>query len=230
MPDSLSQINRHIIVCRACPRLVKWRQKVARYKVARFSNCSYWGKPVPGFGDPDARILIVGLAPAAHGANRTGRMFTGDRSGEWLYSTLYKFGLANLASSESADDGMKLRDCYITAVARCAPPENKPTRVEIENCQEYLLREMEALEKLRVIIALGKIAFDRSLVVIQKSGLATFQKRPEFSHNAVFTPAANMTLIASYHPSQQNTFTGKLTRKMFEGVFETALRALGSNK
>ena len=230
MPDPLSQINREIIVCRRCPRLVKWREKVAREKVSRFSSCEYWGKPVPGFGDPDARILIIGLAPAAHGANRTGRMFTGDRSGEWLYGTLHKFGLANLPDSVSAGDKMKLKDCYITAVARCAPPQNKPSVSEIRNCQEYLQRELSALRKVRVLIALGKIAFDRTLKVIEKAGVELTGQKPKFSHNAVARLSENLTLIASYHPSQQNTFTGKLTRRMFEDVFDTAIRIAGSDK
>jgi uracil-DNA glycosylase family 4 len=224
---TLGQLNSEIISCRRCPRLVEWREKVAREKVARFSSRDYWGKPVPGFGDPDARVLIVGLAPAAHGANRTGRMFTGDRSGEWLYRSLYKFGFSNQESSDSTDDGLKLTDCYITAVIRCAPPANKPLPGEIENCKPYLLDEITLLRNVRVIISLGKIPFDNTLASLTGLGIANFDRRPKFGHGAKVRVNEGLTVIASYHPSQQNTFTGKLTRPMFESVFRNARRLLG---
>lgn len=227
MPDKLSSLNAQIIRCRKCPRLVGWREKVAREKVARFSDWEYWGKPVAGFGDPEARLLIVGLAPAAHGANRTGRMFTGDRSGEWLYGTLHKFGFSNNDISLSADDGMVLTDCYVSAVVRCAPPQNKPLREETENCQPYLLEELSIFSNLRVIVALGKIAFDWTLDSIEKTGTVHLDIRPKFGHGATYKISDELTLIASYHPSQQNTFTGKLTRPMFESVFRHARKLLG---
>ncbi len=222
----LTSLNAVIISCRKCPRLVEWRERVAREKVKRFADQIYWGKPVTGFGDPKARLLIVGLAPAAHGANRTGRMFTGDRSGEWLYGTLHKFGFSNNENSLSADDDLVMTDCYITAVVRCAPPQNKPLREEIENCQTYLLEELSILSNLRVIIALGKIAFDWTLDSLEKKGLAHFPRKPHFGHGAVYEVTAGLSLIASYHPSQQNTFTGKLTKPMFEAVFRTARKLL----
>ena len=222
----LTSLNAVIISCRKCPRLVEWRERVAREKVKRFADQTYWGKPVTGFGYPKARLLVVGLAPAAHGANRTGRMFTGDRSGEWLYGTLHKFGFSNNENSLSADDDLVLTDCYITAVVRCAPPQNKPLREEIENCQAYLLEELSIHSNLRVIIALGKIAFDWTLDSLEKKGLAHFPRKPHFGHGAVYEVTAGLSLIASYHPSQQNTFTGKLTKPMFESVFRTGRKLL----
>jgi len=217
--DRIPELNQKIISCRLCLRLVKWRERVAADKVARYRNEKYWGKPVTGFGDPNARLLIVGLAPAAHGANRTGRMFTGDRSGEWLYGTLHKFKFANKPISLSANDNLRLTDCYITAVVRCAPPGNKPTKDEIENCQRYLLDEIKILKKVGVIVALGKIAFDRTIDSIEKLSIKHFDRRPKFAHGAKYRINTNLTLIASYHPSQQNTFTGKLTHKMFDEIF-----------
>lgn len=228
MADRLSSLNSKIILCRKCPRLVEWRERVAREKVARYSEWNYWGKPVPGFGDPKARLLIIGLAPAAHGANRTGRMFTGDRSGEWLYGTLHKFGFSNRENSASADDDLILTDCYITATVRCAPPQNKPAREEIEHCQPYLLEELSIFSHVRVIVALGKIAFDRTLTSLEKMGMEHFEKRPKFGHGATYGIGNKLTLIASYHPSQQNTFTGKLTRPMFESIFRNASRLIRS--
>jgi len=201
---------------------VEWREKVAREKTARFSDETYWGKPVTGFGDPDARILIVGLAPAAHGANRTGRMFTGDRSGEWLYGSLYKFHICNKQNSMSANDDLKLNNCYITAVVRCAPPANKPTKEEIENCQPYLANELEIFKNIRVIITLGKIAFDWTIYSLEKLQIKKFDRRPKFAHGAKYQISDNLDLIASFHPSQQNTFTGKLTHSMFDSIFKSA--------
>ena len=203
---------------------MEWREKVAREKVARFTDREYWGKPVPGLGDPNARLLVVGLAPAAHGANRTGRMFTGDRSGEWLYRTLHKFGFSNMDSSISADDGLKLADCYITAVARCAPPQNKLLKEEIEHCRPYLEEEFRILPNVRVVVVLGKLAFDRVVNDLLKDKVARRGKRQVFKHGAVYHLNSTITIIASYHPSQQNTFTGKLTRPMFESVFRKARR------
>ncbi len=218
----LSTLNFSIVNCRKCPRLVEWRERIAREKVARFAGQEYWGKPVSGFGDPNARLLIVGLAPAAHGANRTGRMFTGDRSGEWLYSTLHKFGFASSGTSVSAEDGLTLHDCYITAVARCAPPQNKLLRDEIENCRPYLAVEFSLLKNVRVIVALGKLAFDETTKLLRSNGVLSSDMRPKFGHGATFDITEKLTLMASFHPSQQNTFTGKLTRPMFESVFRSA--------
>ena len=212
--------------CRWCPRLVEWREKVAREKVARFQNWDYWGKPVPSLGDSTARLLIVGLAPAAHGGNRTGRIFTGDRSGDWLYRSLYKFGFANQPTSLDKNDGLKLIDCYITAVLHCAPPLNKPDPQEILNCRPYLLREWELLPRIRVIVALGKLAFDNiwSIQNFKRS------KRPAFSHGMEIPLETERTLIASVHPSQQNTFTGKLTEPMLDAVFRRARELIHGQK
>ncbi len=201
---------------------MEWREKVAHVKTARFHDERYWGKPVPGFGDPNAEILIVGLAPAAHGANRTGRMFTGDRSGEWLYGTLHKFDLSNSAVSTSADDGLTLKDCYVTAVIRCAPPANKPTKNEILNCNQYLLDELTIFHNLRVIVALGRIAFDSTIDSVGKLGMKHFDRHPQFAHGTELKINDELTLIASYHPSQQNTFTKRLTKPMFESIFRRA--------
>ena len=215
---TVNELHEVMPQCRWCPRLVEWREKVAREKVARFQNWDYWGRPVPSLGDSTARLLIVGLAPAAHGGNRTGRIFTGDRSGDWLYRSLYKFGFANQPTSFDKNDGLKLIDCYITAVLHCAPPLNKPDPQEILNCRPYLLREWELLPRIRVIVALGKLAFDNiwSIQNFKRS------KRPAFSHGMEIPLETERTLIASVHPSQQNTFTGKLTEPMFDAVFRRA--------
>ena len=215
---TVNELHEVMPQCRWCPRLVEWREKVAREKVARFQNWDYWGRPVPSLGDSTARLLIVGLAPAAHGGNRTGRIFTGDRSGDWLYRSLYKFGFANQPTSFDKNDGLKLIDCYITAVLHCAPPLNKPDPQEILNCRPYLLREWALLPRIRVIVALGKLAFDNiwSIQNFKRS------KRPAFSHGMEIPLETERTLIASVHPSQQNTFTGKLTEPMFDAVFRRA--------
>jgi len=210
------------VKCRRCPRLVAWREKVAKEKKHEFRDWDYWGKPVPSFGDANARLLIVGLAPAAHGANRTGRMFTGDSSGRWLFRALHRAGFANQPSWEKRDDGLKLIDCYITATARCAPPDNKPLPQEIENCSEYLDAELRLLKNLRVIVALGKIAFDNSLRALGRNGLKLPSPLPKFAHGAIHSLSSGLTLIASYHPSRQNTNTGKLTEKMFDEVWKEA--------
>jgi uracil-DNA glycosylase family 4 len=220
--SALEKLEREITRCKLCPRLVKWREEIAHEKVARFRDCDYWGKPIPGFGDPGARLLIVGLAPAAHGGNRTGRMFTGDRSGDWLYRSLHKFGFASQALSVSLDDGLQLKDCYITASARCAPPQNKLLPQELKNCRPYLLREIRLLRNVRVVISLGKLAFDTVYDSFRELELTSLPKRPEFGHGKEYQLNERQIVIASFHPSQQNTFTGKLTEQMFDAVFHRA--------
>ncbi len=196
-------------------------------KTKRFAEEDYWGRPVPAFGDPNAELLIVGLAPAAHGANRTGRMFTGDRSGDWLFEAMHRFGFANQPTSKSIDDGLQLTNAYISAVVRCAPPANKPERTEIEACRSYLLREMEALRNLKVVLALGKIGFDGFLAAWEGSGGQVPKPKPKFGHLAKYALSDDLHLLASYHPSQQNTFTGTLTRQMFYSVFEDVDQLIG---
>lgn len=222
----LARLNRTIVQCRKCPRLVRWREAAANKPPRRYKGESYWARPLPGFGDPEARLLIVGLAPAAHGGNRTGRIFTGDRSGDWLYGTLHAFGFSSQATSVHRDDGLKLADCYITAAVRCAPPLNKPALAEFERCRPYLVGELELLKRVRVVVALGKIAFDSFLKAYQENGGTVPKPRPRFGHGAVARLGDNLTLLGSYHPSQQNTFTGKLTREMFRSVFEKARELL----
>lgn len=226
MARTIESLQRTITRCRACPRLVEWRERVARERTKRFADQEYWGRPVPGFGDPDARILLVGLAPAAHGANRTGRMFTGDESGRWLYRALFKAGLANAPGSVSRHDGMRLKDCYITAACRCAPPQNKPLPQELTACRPFLLEEITFLSKLRVVIGLGKIGFDTAFDAIRALERTELTRRPKFSHGAVIALNPQLTLLGTYHPSQQNTFTGTLTEPMLDSVFRTALRSL----
>jgi uracil-DNA glycosylase family 4 len=216
---SVASLQDRIITCRMCPRLVEWRERVAKEKVKRFADQQYWGKPVPSFGDPQARLLVIGLAPAAHGGNRTGRIFTGDRSGDWLFRALHKSGFANQPESINRDDGLKLKGCYVTAAVRCAPPGNKPMADETENCRPYLLREIELLERLRAVVALGRFAFDAAIASV---GLKEGGKRPAFKHGVECKLRRDVTLIASFHPSQQNTFTGKLTEPMFDRIFERA--------
>jgi uracil-DNA glycosylase family 4 len=213
-------LNKEIIACRKCPRLVEWREEVARVKRKAYQDQEYWGKPVPGFGDPHARVFVVGLAPGAHGSNRTGRQFTGDASGNFLFPALYRAGFANQASAESRSDGLILTDMYIAASARCAPPDNKPSPEELNNCQPYLEREIQIIQP-RVIVCLGKIAFDRILKILAVRNL-------KFSHGAMYAilPSSFIihpsSLICSYHPSQQNTLTGKLTVKMFDDIWKKA--------
>jgi uracil-DNA glycosylase family 4 len=218
MHAELTILQSKIVACTRCPRLRDYIREVARVKRRAYLEQDYWGKPVPSFGDPDARVLILGLAPGAHGANRTGRMFTGDKSGEFLYRALYETGFANQPTSISRDDGLVLTGAYISASAHCAPPDNKPTREELRNCRPYLERELKLLKNVHVVVALGRIAFDTYLSIVGK--------RAKFGHNAVH--AFNPILIASYHPSQQNTSTGKLTATMLREVFENA-RAKISN-
>lgn len=219
---SLAQLQRTIIGCSECPRLVRWRERVAQEKVRRFVNRPYWGKPVPSFGDPKARLLIIGLAPAAHGGNRTGRMFTGDRSGDWLYRALHKFGFANQPTSVSRNDGLKLKDCYITASLRCAPPQNKPLTKELQNCRPYLLHELQLLKNVGVVVALGKLAYDVTFGAFKELEMTNLKSKPLFRHGVLVGLNDALTLIGSYHPSQQNTFTGKLTEEMFDEVFRQA--------
>jgi uracil-DNA glycosylase family 4 len=222
----LADLHRAVVECRRCPRLVRWREGVAREKVARFKDWEYWGKPVPGFGDPRARLLIIGLAPAAHGGNRTGRMFTGDRSGDWLYRALYRFGFASQSTSVSRDDGLELKDCYITAALRCAPPKNKPLPDELVNCRPYMFEELKQLKNVRVVLALGKVAYDVAFGVLRGLGTTVLEHKPVFRHGVVVKLNHRHTIVASYHPSQQNTFTGKLTERMFDDVFRLAKEML----
>jgi uracil-DNA glycosylase len=224
---TLSKHNNIIINCRLCPRLVEWREQVSREKTPRFSEWEYWGKPVPGFGDPDAQLLIVGLAPAAHGANRTGRMFTGDRSGDWLYRALHKSGFASQPRSGSREDELHLNNCYITASLRCAPPANKPLPEELRACRPYFLKELFLLKNVRVVIGLGKIACDTIIDAYRDSGRTNLAKRPKFGHGIEVKLNEQQILIASFHPSQQNTFTGKLTEPMFDAIFRRAQELLG---
>ena len=225
--DSLAALQEAIVSCTRCPRLVTHSQAVAEKKRRMYVDWEYWGRPVPSFGDPSARLLIIGLAPAAHGANRTGRMFTGDRSGDLLYRTLHRLGFASSPVSRDRDDGLSLHDAYITAAVRCAPPANKPLREELANCRPYLLEELTLLGQTKVVVALGKVAFDSFLGAYPERGIAVPSPRPRFGHGVVFTLPDGIRLFGSYHPSQQNTQTGRLTPEMFEGVFRKAKEALG---
>lgn len=219
---SLTVLNNRIIHCTACPRLVTYRQAVAAEKRRQYRDWTYWGKPVPGFGDAEARLYVLGLAPAAHGGNRTGRVFTGDRSGDWLYEALHRYGFANQAESRHKDDGLVLSDCYIGAAVRCAPPDNKPAPEEFEACRPFIRTELRLLRRVRAVVALGKIAFDHYLKASREEGRPVPSPLPTFGHDAVYDLPWGVTLIGSYHPSQQNTFTGKLTRPMFHAVFRRA--------
>jgi uracil-DNA glycosylase family 4 len=218
--DSLERIHDEVVSCRACPRLVGWRERVAREKVARFADQEYWGRPVPGWGDPHASILILGLAPAAHGGNRTGRIFTGDRSGDFLFASLHRTGFANQPTSVSRDDGLRLEEVYVAAVNRCAPPGNKPTPEERDRCLPYLEREIGVLQDLRVVVALGAFAWDGALRALAALGQSV-RPRPRFGHLAE-AAVGPYTILGCFHPSQQNTFTGKLTEPMLDAVFVRA--------
>jgi uracil-DNA glycosylase len=219
--ESLAAISAEVVECRACPRLVEWREKVAVEKRAAFADETYWGRPVPSFGDPEARVVIVGLAPAAHGGNRTGRMFTGDRSGDWLYASLYRCGYANQALAVARDDGLELRDAFIAAAVRCAPPANKPLPIERDRCLTYLERELRILSNARVLVALGAFGWDAVLRAVSKLGHPVPVPKPRFGHGAE-AHLGPYVLVGSYHPSQQNTFTGKLTEAMTDAVFTRA--------
>ena len=205
--------------CRLCPRLVAWRERVAREKRAAFADEEYWGRGVPSFGDPEASILVVGLAPAAHGANRTGRMFTGDRSGDWLFRALHRAGLSNQAEGRRVADGLELSGVYITAAVRCAPPDNKPTPQERLSCRPYLERELDMLDGTRVIVALGGFAFGQVVRILRDRGLGVPRPAPRFGHGTEVVLGSGMTIVGSYHPSQQNTFTGRLTEDMFDAMW-----------
>ena len=218
------RVQREVIVCRRCPRLVAWREAVAKSPPRRFAGQVYWARPVPAFGDPAARLLIVGLAPAAHGGNRTGRMFTGDESGNFLYAALYAVGLANQPTSVSAGDGLRLSGVLLSAACRCAPPDNRPTPEELDNCREYLEREATLLPTPRVFVALGALAFEACLKVLGSLGAPIPRPRPRFAHGASCVIGEDR-LFATYHPSQQNTFTGKLTQRMLRDVLRRANRA-----
>lgn len=225
---SLAVLNREITDCTACPRLVTYRAAVAQTKRRQYLEWTYWGRPIPGFGAPQAELYVLGLAPAAHGGNRTGRVFTGDRSGDWLYEALHRFGFANQATSTHRDDGLVLTNCYIGATVRCAPPGNKPTPGEFEQCSRFLREEMRLLIRKRVVVTLGKIAFDHYLKACRTDGQQIPSPAPKFGHGVVYRLPWGDLLLGSYHPSQQNTFTGKLTRPMFHSVFAQARRELNS--
>ena len=223
-PRWLAILNREVIRCTKCPRLVAYRQQIAREKRRAYLDWEYWGKPVPGFGDPNARVMVLGLAPGAHGSNRTGRPFTGDASGNFMYPVLYETGFANQPTATDRNDGLELHDLYITAAARCAPPDNKPLPEELAKCAPYLDREIEGLKHLKVIVALGKIGFDAYLNYLKRRGLLKVRSLYEFGHGAQYRLPDDKVILASYHPSNQNTQTGKLTRKMFVDIFVQASR------
>jgi uracil-DNA glycosylase family 4 len=218
--DPLAQLTEEIVSCRKCPRLVAWREQVARDKRPAYRDWEYWARPVPGFGDPNARLLVLGLAPAAHGGNRTGRIFTGDRSGDWLFGALFRAGFANQPTSQSRDDGLELRDAYISACVRCAPPANKPLPEERDNCLPYLAREMRLLRNVQIIVCLGAYALAGLAILYQ------LKPRPKFGHGVEHTLPDGTRVLCSFHPSQQNTFTGKLTMPMFDAIFDRARRLI----
>jgi uracil-DNA glycosylase len=225
LPAPLAELEAEIHACRRCPRLVAWREQVAREKRAAFRDETYWGRPLGGFGDPAARVLLLGLAPAAHGANRTGRMFTGDRSGDFLYAALHRAGFANQPFAASRDDGLELRDCRITAAVRCAPPANKPAPSERDNCAEWLRAELALLERIRVVVCLGAFAWEAGFRQLAPA----VRPRPRFGHGAE-AEAGELTLLGCFHPSQQNTFTGKLTPAMLDAVLQRARELAGQGR
>ena len=218
---ALGALTDEITSCRACPRLVEWREEVAREKRASFAAEEYWGRPVPGFGDPNARVLFLGLAPAAHGGNRTGRVFTGDRSGDWLFGAMHRAGLANQPHSVAADDGLRLTGAYVSAAVRCAPPANKPTTDERDRCLPYLVRELELLDQVNVIVVLGAFAYEAGWRVLGSAGVDLPRPRPKFGHGLEVS-TARATILGCFHPSQQNTFTGRLTEPMLDAVMMRA--------
>jgi uracil-DNA glycosylase len=224
MPHWLRVLNQEIVECARCPRLVAFREQVAREKRRAYMDWEYWGKPVPGFGDPNARVLILGLAPGAHGSNRTGRPFTGDSSGYFMYPVLHRTGFANQPNGTHRGDGLQLKDAYITAAVRCVPPQNRPTPAEIAECAPFLDREIDGLHQVRVVVALGRIGFDAYLNYLKRRELLPGKKPYVFKHGAVYRMPDGKILLASYHPSNQNTNTGKLNEKMFTKIFRQAAR------
>jgi uracil-DNA glycosylase len=222
----LEALEREVIECRRCPRLVAWREQVARERRAAYASEEYWGRPLPGFGDPAASVLTLGLAPAAHGGNRTGRIFTGDRSGDWLFASLWRTGFANQPTSVARDDGLTLRGCYVTAAVRCAPPANRPLPAERENCMPYLVRELSLLGSVQVIVCLGGFAWEVACRALAARGVEVPRPRPRFGHGAT-VELERWTLLGCYHPSQQNTFTGRLTEEMLDAVFTQAREIAG---
>ena len=218
----LEALTNEIVACRACPRLVEWREEIAVEKRRAFATEPYWGRPVPGFGDPRPRVLVVGLAPAAHGGNRTGRVFTGDRSGDWLFGALYRAGLASQPTATDAADGLRLQGARVVAPVRCAPPANRPTPGERDTCLPWSVRELELLPAVRLIVCLGGFAWDAALRLRRAAGLGTPRPRPRFGHDALFDPGDRLPLLGCFHPSQQNTFTGRLTEPMMDAVFARA--------
>jgi uracil-DNA glycosylase family 4 len=228
MPDSLARLGRDVVACERCPRLRGWCRDVARTKVKRFRKDDYWGRPVPGFGDPRARLLVVGLAPAAHGANRTGRVFTGDRSGDFLFAALHRAGFANQPGSTHVRDGLRLDDAFVTPIVRCAPPANKPTREEILRCRDYLEREWVLLgPRLRAVLVLGRVAMDGLVAMLRETGRLPARGRLAFGHGVAHDLGDGRRLFCSYHPSQQNTFTGRLTPRTFDAVVRKVRAHLG---
>ncbi|NND03545.1 MAG: uracil-DNA glycosylase [Acidimicrobiia bacterium] len=224
--ERLEVLHAELIDCRKCPRLVEWREKVAQEKRASFKGDDYWGRPVPGMGDPEAQIVLVGLAPAAHGANRTGRMFTGDRSGEWLFRALHRAGLANQPTATSADDGLELRNAFVTSAVHCAPPDNKPTPEERNNCSSWLQGELDLLSRAQVYICLGGFGYTALWRHLGGEGVGLPKPRPKFGHG-VEIELESFTIVCSYHPSQQNTFTGRLTEEMLDAVMKRAVQIAG---
>ena len=229
MPSALAVLNQEVVRCTRCPRLVAYRQQVGRQKRRAYLDWDYWARPVPGFGDLHARVLVLGLAPGAHGSNRTGRPFTGDASGKFMYPILYKTGFASQPSAEKRGDGLRLIDCYITAAVRCAPPDNKPLPSELSNCAQFLDRELAILKHVRVVVALGKIGFDSYLHYLKRNEIIPGKAGYQFAHGARYPMPNGVVLLASYHPSNQNTATGKLTAVMFEAIFRDAKKLASSD-
>jgi uracil-DNA glycosylase family 4 len=223
-PNWLTVLNSEVVGCTRCPRLVAYREQIAREKRRAYMDWEYWGKPVPGFGDPEARVIVLGLAPGAHGSNRTGRPFTGDASGNFMYPVLHETGFANQPNATNRDDGLVLKGLYITAAARCAPPDNKPLSLELANCAPYLARELEGLKRAKVVVALGRIGFEAYLNYLKHRGELERKSGYQFQHGAKYKMPDGRVLLASYHPSNQNTQTGKLTRAMFNRIFKEAAR------
>jgi uracil-DNA glycosylase family 4 len=228
LPGPLALLEKEVTACQLCPRLVEYRQRIGREKRRAYLDCTYWARPVPGFGDPGAQVLALGLAPGAHGSNRTGRPFTGDASGKFMYPILYRQGFASQPFAVGRDDGLELHNLWITAAVRCAPPGNKPLPSELENCAQFTVRELAALKNLKVVVALGKIAFDAYLETLRRQALIARKSIYSFAHAAEFLMPNGITLVASYHPSNQNTATGKLTVPMFESIFVRARQLAAS--